>query len=83
MSDRIEFTVNGTQLSLSRSGVEDALAGVTPEPIRSHSVVVSGRAYPVKQAFATATGLDRLDFTSATARRNLDRLGFDLHRVEE
>jgi hypothetical protein len=31
--------------------------------------------------FELATGLDRLDFTSATARRHLARLGFTLSRT--
>jgi len=31
--------------------------------------------------FELATGLDRLDFTSATARRHLARLGFTLART--
>jgi hypothetical protein len=80
--DSIEFTVNGEHMALSRSDVLNALSGIGPEPIRSHAVVVSGTAYPVKQAFAAATGLDRLDFTSATARRHLDRLGFELRRAD-
>ena len=80
--DKITFTVNGDQMSLSRRDVTDALKGVVPEPIRSHAVSVGGTSYPVKQAFAAATGLDRLDFTSATARRNLDRLGFELRRAD-
>ena len=81
MPERITFTVNGTQFTMSRGDVIAALDGVPPEPIRSHSVVVTDTHYPVKQAFGAATGLDRLDFTSAIARRNLDRLGFELHRV--
>jgi hypothetical protein len=43
-------------------------------------VQVGGVRYPVKQVFALVTGLDRLDFTSAIARRNLGKLGFELAR---
>lgn len=80
MADEVEFTVNGRTFSLSRQDVIRALRGVPAEPVRSHSVTVTGVRYPVKQAFAAVTGLDRLDFTSAVARRNLDKLGFELHR---
>jgi hypothetical protein len=78
--DRIDFVVNRESVTLSRGEVERKMAGVMPEPIRSHAVVVSGVRYPVKQVFEAATGLDRLDFTSATARRHLGRLGFELAR---
>lgn len=80
MADEIDFLVNGSPLRLTRSQVEKAMRGVAPEPIQRHSVLVAGVHYPVKQAFASATGLDRLDFTSAIARRNLAKLGFKLSR---
>jgi hypothetical protein len=80
MPHKIDFVVNGENVSLSRRDVERSVAGLAPEPIRSHAVVVSGVRYPVKQVFEAATGLDRLDFTSATARRHLGRLGFELAR---
>lgn len=81
MSSAIEFVVNGQSRRLTTQGVETTMAGVDPEPIRSHQVLVGGVAYPVKQVFELATGLDRLDFTSATARRHLARLGFTLSRT--
>ena len=56
------------------------MRGVEAQPIRSHRVVVDGRVYPVKQVFEQATGLDRLDFTSAVARRNLLKLDFEVSR---
>ena len=82
MPQRIDFKVNGIRFTLSREDVVAALDGVPPEPIRSHAVTIAGTHYPVKQAFAQATSLDRLDFTSAVARRNLGRLGFGLHRAD-
>ena len=78
--DTITFTVNGRQMSLDRSTVEDAVRNAVPEPIRSHGVVVDDTQYPVKQVFALSTGLDRLDFTSGVARRQLDKLGFEVVR---
>ncbi len=81
MDRSISFTVNGKSVTLSRSKVEASVRGIEPEPVRAHAVVVNGRRFPVKQAFALATGLDRLDFTSAVARRHLDKLGFELVRA--
>ena len=81
MSEEITFVVNGKMLRLSRRDVESCLRGVSPDPIQRHAVEVGGTTYPVKQVFEAATGLDRLDFTSAVARRNLARLGFVLLRV--
>ena len=81
MPESIDFIVNGQALHLTRPGVERAMKGVEPEPIRSLVVVVGGVRYPVKQVFEKATGLDRLDFTSATARRHLGSLGFTLSRT--
>ncbi len=80
MAETVEFVVNGSPVVLSRSAVLAAMRDVDPEPIRSHSVAVGGVRYPVKQVFAEATGLDRLDFTSSIARRQLGRLDFDLKR---
>lgn len=77
----IAFTVSGEQIVLSRNDVEASIKDVQPESIQTHFVTVTGRRYPVKQVFALATGLDRLDFTSATARRNLQKLGFAVSRA--
>jgi hypothetical protein len=82
MPDAIDFVVNGMNLHLTRPAVERAMERVEPEPLRSHAVVIGETRYPVKQVFELATGLDRLDFTSGTARRHLAKLGFTLHRVD-
>jgi hypothetical protein len=81
VSEAIRFVVNGKAFTLTVNDVEKAMRGVEPEPVRSHVVVVKGQRYPVKQVFERATGLDRLDFTSATARRHLTKLGFKLSRT--
>ncbi len=81
MPEGIRFVVNGKAFTLKADEVEKAMRGVEPEPVRSHVVVVAGQRYPVKQVFEKATGLDRLDFTSGTARRHLTRLGFKLSRT--
>lgn len=82
MPESIAFTVNGRPFRLSHAEVMAVMRGVGPEPIRTHGVVVGRHSFPVKQVFAAATGLDRLDFTSEVARRHLDHLGFALVRWE-
>jgi len=81
VSESISFIINGTQVTLARRDVERAMRGISPEPIRNLAVDVAGTRYPVKQVFERVTGLDRLDFTSATARRHLANLGFAVSRT--
>lgn len=76
---RIEFTLNGTRVALTRDQVDSRLAGVAPEPVRKHAVRVNDTWYPVRQAFGRATGLPGDDFTSHTARRHLAALGYEMH----
>jgi hypothetical protein len=74
----VRFTMDGRFFELRRSEVEEALAGVAPEPVRSHSVQIGGTWFPVKQVLEQATGVDRSDFISTAARRQLKKLGFPL-----
>ena len=75
------MTVSGRKYELDHGGVEAALQGVLPEPIREHFVVINGRRWPPKQVLALVTGLDRADFTTHQARRALTRLGFPAARA--
>lgn len=75
------MTVAGHQYELDRDGVQTALEGVLPEPIREHFVVINGRRWPPKQVLALVTGVDRADFTTHQARRALTRLGFPAARA--
>lgn len=79
-ADRITFTQGGKVYALTKGQVVQALLGVSPEPIRTHWVEINGTRYPVKQAFARATKLDRLDFATNQARSHLRRLGFVVGR---
>jgi hypothetical protein len=72
----VRFTLDGRSFELRRGQVEKALAGVPAEPLRSHPVQVSETWYPVKQVLERATGVDRSDFISTAARRQLKTLGF-------
>jgi hypothetical protein len=80
VADKITFTQGGKLYVLTKGQVVQALLGVPPEPIRAHWVDVNGTRYPVKQAFARATKLDRLDFATNQARKHLRSLGFVVGR---
>lgn len=79
--DMIDFTVNGQRYRMSRRQVIARMRDVAPEPLSKHAVVINGVRYPVKQVFGQVTGIDRLDFTSQVARRQLARLDFELERM--
>lgn len=69
------FTLNGVRYELTAEQVASRLAGVAPEPVRQHGVLVAGTLYPVRQAFEVAIGVPRSEFTSYIARRKLRRWG--------
>jgi hypothetical protein len=71
-------TVNNTDHELTAQQVRQALRDAAPERIRHDAVRVDGRAYPIKQAYALASGRERGDFTADTARRQLSALGFEI-----
>jgi hypothetical protein len=71
-----QFTISGLTFELERGSVEEAVAGLLPDPVREHYVVVRGRRFPPKQVISSVTGVDRADFTTHQARRILKRLGF-------
>jgi hypothetical protein len=75
------MTVSGHSYDLDPERVREALAGVLPEPIYEHFVVIDGKRWPPKQVLALVTGLDRADFTTHQARRALVRLGFTAARA--
>lgn len=68
---------------MSSDDVIKKLRNVRPGPIRTHAVRVQGVLHPVKEAFATVSGLDVLDFNTNQARSWFKRLGFDVVRVGE
>lgn len=79
--DTVRFRNDGETYTLTREDVIRAVATVEPEPVRTHAVTIEGRRFPIKQAFSVATGMDKLDFITETARRNLMKLGFKAERV--
>ena len=71
-----DVTVAHRPHRLRSAAVERTLAGVLPEPIKDHFVVVDGRRYPPNQVLGVVTGLERSAFTSHQALRVLRGLGF-------
>jgi serine/threonine protein kinase len=76
----MRFTLNGKQYELTANEVRYRLRDVQPEVIQAYGVRVGSRLYPVKQAFQTATGIPRAEFTTQIARRHLAALGFEIIR---
>ena len=76
----IEVIIAGKRVCLRDEDVRSRLHGVDPGPLRVHVVDVDGVIFPVKEAFALATGLDPLDFNTNQARGSLKRLGFMVSR---
>jgi hypothetical protein len=76
----MRFILAGETFDLTKADVERSMRGVKPENVRTHAVEVNGVVYPVKQVLEKATGVDRADFISTTARRDLQKLGFRLFR---
>lgn len=74
----VRFVLDGRSYELARSEVEARLAGVQPRSLGTHAVRVNGAWYPVRQAFELASGLPPVLFNSHTARRHLERLGFEV-----
>lgn len=79
--DEVEFTLGGKRYSLSRQQVITAMHGQEPEALREHWVEVAGVRYPPKQVFQTLLKLDRADFQTNQARRQLKKLQFPVGRV--
>lgn len=74
MDDKTSFTIGGVQFFLSKAQVEQSLTGVEPEIVREVYAEVNGKKYPIKQAFAVATGLLKGGFTTHDAMRVFHKL---------
>jgi len=81
--EELRFIIDGKVFHASRRSIKARLAGVRPESITKHYVVVDGRAYPVKQVFSYGFELPRMTFTSQRALAALVRLGFEVGEGDE
>ena len=77
----VVFDIAGKHGELSREEVRRRLRNEIPGTLHEHTVDIEGTTFPVKQAFAAATGLDVLDFNTNQARAFFRRLGFDVSRI--
>jgi hypothetical protein len=76
----LDFRVGGRRVSLTPSLVRKKVQDATPESVQALVVLIGDTEFPVKQAFALASDLDRADFTSHEAWRVFKRLGFRVSR---
>lgn len=72
----MRFTIQGRSHHLTADEVREALAGRRPGPVQTHWVAVAGIQWPIKQALEVCTGIYRAEFTTDSARRVFERLGF-------
>ena len=68
---------------LTKHGVLDSMAGVTPEIVTGDSVTIGRRRYPVMQVGEVITRQDRRDFSGGEVTRAMARLGFTCHARPE
>ncbi|GAA1928484.1 hypothetical protein GCM10009716_40370 [Streptomyces sodiiphilus] len=68
--------IAGYPFNLTAREVQQAMSGVSPEPITGASVRIGRRVYPVKQVGATVTRQDRRDFSAGEVTRAMTKLGF-------
>jgi len=76
-------SAGGRHARVTSDEVAQRLRGAKFGEIRTHAVRVDGVLYPIKEAFAAVSGLDRLDFNTNQARTWFRKLGFEVVRVEQ
>src|SRR5262249_16842762 len=79
----VSARVGGRHARVTSDEVVEKLRGAKPGVIRTHAVRVPAILYPNKEAFATVSGLDLLDFNTNQARNWFRKLGFEVLRVEQ
>jgi hypothetical protein len=80
---RVDVTAGGRNARVTSDEVVQKLRGVRFGEIRTHAVRVEGVLYPIKEAFAVVSGLDKLDFNTNQARAWFRKLGFEVVRVAQ
>ena len=76
-------TAGGRHARVTSDEVVRKLRGAKFGEVRTHAVRVEGVLYPIKEAFAAVSGLDRLDFNTNQARTWFRKLGLEVVRVEQ
>jgi hypothetical protein len=81
-SDRHTIRIKDEVYSLSRDDVIAAAKGEVPRRLNAYYVEVGGRRFPPKQLLRAATKTNAT-FVSAVAVSALQKLGFEVVRVED
>lgn len=79
---RVEFVMRGKNYTLTDDGVNAAMRGQIPGPIREYAVPVNGRWFPVRQVFASSIREPQGLVNTQVAVRQLRRLGYPIHSVK-
>jgi hypothetical protein len=81
-SSRESIRIRDEVYSISRDDVIAAAKSEAPRRLNAYYVEIEGRRFPPKQLLRAATGTTT-PFVSAVAVTALQRLGFDVVRLEE
>lgn len=83
----MRFGIGGQSFDISREDIVRAIKGARPKPFdgrNKYFIELQGQKFPIKQAIHLATGLRYTeDFTAQYAKRILEKLGFNVRRLEE
>lgn len=74
----VQITIRGRKFDISKQDIINAVKGEEPRNIKSYSVEINGKDFPIKQPVELATKLPAIAFTSMDAYRLLDKLGFEI-----
>jgi len=72
------FTCRGRDVKVTENTVRLVIRKLAPRPDRKWTVIIDGQEFRPKQTLAKAAALDRSRFSTLTACRVLNELGFDI-----
>ena len=78
-----KITIRGKKYEVERRQIIQAIKGKEPKPIKSHYIEIRRVKYPIKQPVGLVLKMPGVGFCSADAYRLLEKLGFEIHSLEE
>ncbi len=78
----VRFTDQGREYEWSDEQVKKRMRSESANIIRDHAVLIEGRWFPVRQAFALPLDRNPARVNTHVAKRQLERLGFKTHHVK-
>ncbi|PYM37434.1 MAG: hypothetical protein DME17_07515 [Candidatus Rokuibacteriota bacterium] len=72
------FICRGRDVKVTENAVRLVIRKLAPRPDRRWAVIIDGQEFRPKQTLAKAAALDRHSFSTLTACRGLNELGFDI-----